>query len=259
MNKNNKNALVTGATSGIGFCIAERLIRSGHNVIVHGIDKGDSAIAAVERLASITGVQSRYIAADLATEAGCNELLNAVADTNIDILINNAGFQHTANIDEFPTDVWQRMVAVNLTAPFILTSALMGGMKERDYGRVINIASVHGLVASRNKVGYCATKHGLVGLTKAAALDCATHNITVNAICPGWVETPLMSQQISDLAKAQSISYDEAKFNLLSAKQPKAEATPCEAVAGLVNYLVSDEANTITGAAMPIDGGWVAQ
>ena len=259
MNNNNKHALVTGATSGIGFCIAERLIRSGHTVILHGIDTSMHSMAAVGRLAELTGVASKYIAADLSTEAGCNELLAAVSKFDIDILVNNAGFQHTASIEEFPTSVWQNMVAVNLTAPFILSSALIKKMKARDFGRIINIASVHGLVASQNKVGYCATKHGLIGLTKTAALDCADANITVNAICPGWVETPLMSEQISALAKAQSISYDEAKYNLLSAKQPKAEATPCEAVASLVNYLISEDAKTITGAAMPIDGGWVAQ
>lgn len=259
MNKN-KNALVTGSTSGIGLAIARALLDQGYFVVIHGIE--DSIDQCESLQTSLNGFDNYcYIGADLSTRAGVKVLTDSLEakSIDIDVLINNAGFQHTQSVIDFDDDVWERMLSVNLTAPFRLTQHFLKQMRARNHGRIINIASVHGLVASEQKVGYCATKHAIVGLTKVAALESADFDITVNAICPGWVETPLVTPQVEKLAEARSISYDEAKRELLKDKQPKAEMTSTAAIAGFVVFLLSNAASTITGAALPIDGGWTAQ
>lgn len=258
---NNKNALVTGSSSGIGFSIANKLAASGYRVALHGLEDELVGEKIAQDLSSKYAVDCAYFQADLSIRAECEALLPKVVEAGFapDVLVNNAGFQHTAHASEFPNEVWEKMIAVNLSAPQYLSKDALKGMMEKNYGRVINIASVHGLVASANKAAYCAAKHGLVGLTKVAAIDCAEHDITVNAICPGWVETDLAIPQFEAIATSQGISYDEAKRQLVSQKQPKPECTSVEAIGALVLFLLSDAARTITGTALPIDGGWVAQ
>lgn len=258
---NNKNALVTGSTSGIGLAVAKGLLEQGYTVVIHGIESSIDQCGDLSSTLALISDNWIYIGADLSTREGMTSLTDQLdqKEIHIDILVNNAGFQHTQSFDQFDDDVWDQMLAVNLSAPFRLTKYALAHMKRSGYGRVINIASVHGLVASEKKAGYCATKHGLVGLTKVSALETADEDITVNAICPGWIETPLVTPQVDLLAQDQAISYDDAKRKLLKEKQPKAKMTPPSAVAAMVVFLISEAASTITGASLPIDGGWTAQ
>ncbi|MFD1217023.1 3-hydroxybutyrate dehydrogenase [Microbulbifer celer] len=255
-----QTVLVTGSTSGIGLAIAHTFAAAGHNVMLHGLENVQQGRALCEQLTRY-GVNAGFSNADIATETGCSRL---IADTreaigHPSVLVNNAGVQHTAPAHEFPTDKWQQILSVNLSATFFLSKEILPAMRAGQWGRIINIASVHGLVASEQKAAYCAAKHGLVGLTKVLALENADCNITANAICPGWVETPLIQPQIESIARNESVDMDAARAQLVGAKQPLAQATTPDAIAQLALYLCGKFANTITGAALPVDGGWTAQ
>ena len=256
-----KSALVTGSTSGIGLGIARALAAEGANVMLNGF--GDAA--AIEKLrhdlAAEFGVKVGFNAADISQPAEIHAMARAAATElgGVDILVNNAGIQHTAPIESFPPDRWDAVIAINLSSNFHAIQATLPEMKRRNWGRIINIASAHGLVASAQKAAYVTAKHGVVGLTKVVALETATTGITCNAICPGWVLTPLVQKQIDDLAAREGITADTAQARLLGEKQPsQAFATPDQIAAALL-FLCSDGAQQMRGAQLTIDGGWTAQ
>jgi 3-hydroxybutyrate dehydrogenase len=256
-----KSAIVTGSTSGIGLGVARALASKGAKVMLNGFGDG----AEIERLrvamAAEFGVEVAYNGADLSTAEGCVALVeDAVARLGgCDILVNNAGIQYVAQVEDFPPERWDAVIAVNLSSAFHTVRTALPGMKARNWGRIINIASAHGLVASINKVAYIAAKHGLVGLTKVVALECAETGITCNAICPGWVLTPLVQKQIDARAAAQGVAVEQAGRDLLSEKQPSKRFTTPEQIGELTLFLCSDGAGNMTGTALPIDGGWTAQ
>jgi 3-hydroxybutyrate dehydrogenase len=256
-----KTAVVTGSTSGIGLGIAEALAAQGADVLLNGF----GAPAEIDRvrtaLSGTHGVRVSYSAADMSKPAEIEGMIIQAADEldGVDILVNNAGIQHTAPIREFPIERWDAIIAINLTAAFCATRAVLPHMESRGWGRIINIASAHGLVASVHKAAYVAAKHGLLGLTKVVALETATTGVTCNAICPGWVLTPLVQKQIDDMAVREGLSGDEARARLLGEKQPSLEFATPEQIGALAAFLCSDAAAQIRGAALPVDGGWTAQ
>jgi 3-hydroxybutyrate dehydrogenase len=256
-----KTALVTGSTSGIGLAIARALAQEGANIVLNGF--GDKA--AIENIRSGIekdfGVKARYSAADMTKPAEIADMVRSAEKElgTLDVLVNNAGIQHVANIEDFPIEKWDAIIAINLSSSFHTIRAAVPGMKKRGWGRIINIASAHGLVASTQKVAYVAAKHGLVGLTKVVAMETANAGVTCNAICPGWVLTPLVQQQIDARAKASGKSVHDEEIALLSEKQPMHQFTKPESIGALTVFLCSDSAATITGSAYSIDGGWVAQ
>ena len=256
-----KVALVTGSTSGIGAAIASALAAQGADIALNGF--GDAAAIEAMRagLEARHGVRAAYCAADMSRPAEIDAMVaKAIAALGrVDILVNNAGIQHVSPVDSFPSDKWEMVVAVNLSACFYATRAVLPGMRARDWGRIVNIASVHGLVASVDKSAYVAAKHGLVGLTKTVALETARTGITCNAVCPGWVLTPLVEKQIAARAERDGVARDEAQVRLLSEKMPSADPVAPEALGGLVAYLCSPAADQVRGAAIPVDGGWTAQ
>ena len=256
-----KTALVTGSTSGIGLAIARALAGEGANLMLNGF--GDKAAIEKERagLEKEFGVKARYSAADMSKPAEIADMVRATEKEfgALDVLVNNAGIQHVANIEDFPIEKWDAIIAINLSSSFHTIRTAVPGMKKRKWGRIINIASAHGLVASTQKVAYVSAKHGLVGLTKVVALENANAGVTCNAICPGWVLTPLVQQQIDARAKASGKSVREEEIALLSEKQPMHQFTKPESIGALAVFLCSDAAATITGSAYSIDGGWVAQ
>ncbi len=249
-----KRALVTGSTSGIGLGIARALAAQGAQVMVNGF--GDEAT-----LAALKKEFPGYSAADMSkpeqVRAMVAEATRALG--GVDILVNNAGIQHTALVEDFPAERWDAILAINLSSNFHAIAAALPQMRSRNWGRIINIASTHGLVASVQKVAYVAAKHGVVGLTKVVALETATTGITCNAICPGWVLTPLVQKQVDARAAAQKVSVDQAKIELLSEKQPSRAFTTPEQLGALAVFLCSDAAANIRGASLPVDGGWTAQ
>ncbi len=256
-----KTALVTGSTSGIGLAIARALAADGANIMLNGF--GDKTAIEKERatLEKQFDIKAGYSPADMSKPAEIAEMI-ATTETefdSLDVLVNNAGIQHVANIEDFPIDKWDAIIAINLSSSFHTIRAAVPGMKRRKWGRIINISSAHGLVASVQKVAYVSAKHGLVGLTKVVAMETANNGITCNAICPGWVLTPLVQQQVDARAKAQGISNEQAKVDLVSEKQPMHEFTKPESIGALALFLTSDAAASITGSAYSIDGGWVAQ
>jgi len=256
-----KNALVTGSTSGIGLGIARALAGQGANVMLNGF--GDAA--EIERLRSALAAEFKvkvgFSGADLSKPEQSRAMVEAATRElgGVDILVNNAGIQHTALIEEFPDDRWDAVIAINLSAIFHTIKAALPQMKQRNWGRIINIASTHGLVASVQKVAYVAAKHGVVGLTKVVALETATTRVTCNAICPGWVLTPLVQKQIDERAAREGIPVERAKTELLAEKQPSIEFATPEQIGALAVFLCSDSAAQIRGAALPIDGAWLAQ
>ena len=256
-----KSALVTGSTSGIGEGIARAFAGAGANVMLNGF--GDAA--EIEKLrASIAkefGVKVVYSGADMSKPAAVTGMVDDAVKAfgSVDILVNNAGIQHVAAVDEFPPEKWDAIIAINLSSVFHATRAALPGMKARKWGRVINIASAHGLVASPFKSAYVAAKHGVVGFTKSLALEVAEMGITANSICPGYVLTPLVEKQIDDQAKVHGISRENVIRDVLLAPQPNKRFVTVEEVAALALYLAGDMAGTITGAAMSIDGGWTAR
>lgn len=252
-----KTALVTGSTSGIGRGIALRLAREGASIVLNGF--GDAA--AVEASVRELGVRVGYHGADVSKPEEIESMMAYAEDEfgGVDVLVNNAGIQHVAAIEDFPTERWDAIISINLSSSFHTMRLAIPGMRKKNWGRVLNIASVHGLVASAHKSAYIAAKHGLVGLTKCVALETATTNVTVNAICPGWVLTPLAQKQVDARAAAQGISDDEAKKQLLSEKQPAPQFTTVEELGALAVFLCSDAAANVRGVAWQVDGGWTAQ
>ncbi len=256
-----KVALVTGSTSGIGLGIARALAQQGADIMLNGFGEAAAIAQLQQELASAYGVRVLHHAADMSKPAEIAEMIRATESTlgRLDVLVNNAGIQHVAPIEEFPIDRWDAVMAINLSSAFHTIRAALPGMKQRGFGRIINIASVHGLVASVQKAAYVAAKHGLVGLTKVVALETAQTPITCNAICPGWVLTPLVQKQVDARAQNKSMSNEEAKRNLLMEKQPSGEFVTPEQLGALAVFLCSDAATQIRGAAWNMDGGWAAQ
>jgi 3-hydroxybutyrate dehydrogenase len=256
-----KIAIVTGSTSGIGRGIATALAAQGCGVMLNGFGETAAIGALRTDLETRFRVPAAYSSADMREPAQIRDMVGETVRRlgGVDILVNNAGIQHVARIVEFPEDRWDAVIAVNLSAAFHTTKAALPHMLAKHWGRVVNIASAHGLVASGEKAAYVAAKHGLVGLTKVTAIETANAGVTCNAICPGWVLTPLVAQQIAARAAAQGIPETEAREDLLREKQPMLDFTTPEQIGALAIFLCSDAARTITGATLPIDGGWVAQ
>lgn len=261
MSLKSRTAVVTGSTSGIGLAIARAYAREGANVVINGF--GDAADIEKERLGieDEFGVKAFYSAADLSK---ADEAFNLVVEAekafgSVDLLVNNAGIQFVSPVEEFPVEKWDLIIALNLSAAFHTSRAAIPGMKERKFGRIINTASAHALVASPFKSAYVSAKHGIAGFTKTVALETATFGITANAICPGYVWTPLVEKQIPDTAKARGITEEQVKKDVLLAAQPTKEFVTVEEVAALAVFLASDAARSITGAIIPVDGGWTAQ
>jgi len=256
-----KLALVTGSTSGIGLGIAEALAAQGANIVLNGF--GDAA--EIEKLraamAQRHGVTVEYENADLMDTGEVEALLGRLTDRHgaVDILVNNAGIQHVAPVERFPAERWDAVIALNLSAAFHTTRCALPAMKARNWGRIINVASAHGLVASAEKAAYVAAKHGIVGLTKTVALETARTGVTCNAICPGWVLTPLVQKQIDERAKAAGTSVEDAKVALLAEKQPSHEFVTPEQLGALAVFLCSPGADQVRGVAWAMDGGWTAQ
>lgn len=256
-----KTAIVTGSTSGIGLGIARTFAASGANILLNGF--GDAA--AIEKLraglATEFNVKVGFSSADMSKPAEIRAMVVQSIEElgGADILVNNAGIQHTAIVEEFPEEKWDAILAINLSSNFHAIKAVLPYMKGKNWGRIINIASAHGLVASATKTAYVAAKHGVVGLTKAVALEVAETGVTCNAICPGWVLTPLVQQQIDTLAKRASISVDDAKLRLLSEKQPSGEFATPEQIGGIAVFLCSEAASQIRGSSISVDGAWTAQ
>jgi 3-hydroxybutyrate dehydrogenase len=252
-----KTALVTGSTSGIGLGIASALAAAGANLVLNGFGDVSGAVAQIEAL----GVSAVHHGADMSKPSEIEAMVAFAIDRfgAVDVLVNNAGIQHVASIDEFPVEKWDAIIAINLSSAFHAMRVALPLMRERGWGRVINIASAHGLVGSAGKSAYVAAKHGIIGLTKVAALENARTGVTVNAICPGFVLTPLVQKQIDDMAQRDSISSDAARSKLLGEKQPSEQFVTPEQIGKLAVFLCSDGADEIRGASMQIDGGWTAQ
>jgi 3-hydroxybutyrate dehydrogenase len=256
-----KNALITGSTSGIGLGIARALAGQGCNIMINGFGNAAAIELLRDGMAAEYGVTVAYNRADMSRPAEIGAL---VADTvaqlgGIDILVNNAGIQHTAPVEEFLPEKWDAIIAINLSSSFHTIHHALPQMKQKGWGRIINIASVHGLVGSPNKAAYVTAKHGLVGLTKVVALETAGLGITCNAICPGWTRTELIEPQIVARAEALGVDIEEGGRNLLAEKQPSRQFVSTEQLGQLAAFLCSDAAAQITGAPLPVDGGWTAQ
>jgi 3-hydroxybutyrate dehydrogenase len=252
-----KTALVTGSTSGIGLGVALQLARQGANIVLNGFGDHAGPQAQVEAL----GVRVGYHCADMSQPQQIAEMIQyANAEFGgVDILVNNAGIQHVAPVEDFPPEKWDAIIAINLSSAFHTTRLALPGMKAKGWGRIVNIASTHGLVASAQKSAYVASKHGIVGFTKAVALETATTGVTVNAICPGWVLTPLVQKQIDDRAAREGLDAEAAKKELLGEKQPSLQFTSPEQLGDLTVFLCSPAADNVRGVAWNVDGGWVAQ
>ena len=252
-----KTALVTGSTSGIGLGIAEALARAGAHLMLNGFGDAQGALDRVRAL----GAKASHHGADMSKPAEIEDMMRAAEREfgGVDILVNNAGIQHVAAVEDFPVEKWDAILAINLSSAFHTMRLALPAMRQKNWGRIVNIASTHGLVASAQKSAYVAAKHGLVGLTKAAALETATTGVTVNAICPGWVLTPLVQKQIDDRARAQGIPVEQAAAALLGDKQPSLQFTTPDQLGALAVFLCSDAAINVRGVAWNMDGGWVAQ
>lgn len=256
-----KSAVVTGSSSGIGLGIAEALAAGGMNVMMNGIEPPAQIAPICEKMASEHGVKVLYEPANMMTADGARSLIETAigAFGQVDVLVNNAGIQHVSPIENFPDDKWNAILALNLSAAFHTTKAAVPGMKQRKWGRIINVASAHGLVASPFKSAYVAAKHGILGLTKTVALEVAEHGVTVNAICPGYVWTPLVEKQIPDTARARGMTEEQVKRDVLLAAQPTKRFATTGEMGAIAAFLCTDGAASITGVALPADGGWTAQ
>jgi len=256
-----KTAVVTGSTSGIGLGIAEALAGAGMNVMLNGFGDAEEIEQTRARIEGENGVTALYSSADMTKPAEIEAMIGTARTElgSVDVLVNNAGIQHVEAIETFPAEKWDAILAINLSSAFHTIRHALADMKERGWGRVINIASAHGLVASPYKSAYVAAKHGILGLTKTVALEAAEHGVTVNAVCPGYVLTPLVEKQIPDTAKARGITEEEVVNDVLLAAQPTKEFVTTEQLGALAIFLCSDAAASITGIALPVDGGWTAQ
>ena len=252
-----KTALVTGSTSGIGLGIAASLARQGANIVLNGFGDVEGPKASLAAL----GVEVDYHGADMSKAAEIEAMMAFAAQRfgGVDVLVNNAGIQHVARVEDFPVDRWDAIIAINLSSAFHTSRLAIPGMRAKNWGRIINVASTHGLVASAAKSAYVAAKHGIVGLTKASALELATSGVTVNAICPGWVLTPLVQKQIDARAAAGNLSAEQARNELLGEKQPSLQFTTPEQLGDLAVFLCSAGADNVRGVAWAVDGGWTAQ
>lgn len=256
-----KSAIVTGSTSGIGLGIAEALAAEGVNILFNGFGDKAEIDAVVANTAKKFNVKTAYSAADMSKPADIRAMVKQAEDAfgAVDVLVNNAGIQFTANVEDFPEDKWDAIIAINLSSAFHATKAALPGMKVRNWGRIINIASAHGLVGSPQKSAYVAAKHGIVGLTKVVALEQKDALITANAICPGWVLTPLVEKQIKDRAAKEGKTEDAVKAEMLGEKQSTNRFSTPEQIGALIVFLSSDAAINITGTTHSIDGGWTAE
>jgi 3-hydroxybutyrate dehydrogenase len=256
-----KVAIVTGSTSGIGLGIARTLAEAGCDVMLNGFGEASAIESERAKIAKDFGVRATFDPADMTKPAEIARMVETATRElgRVDIVVNNAGIQHTAPVEDFPIERWDAVIAINLSSSFHAIRAALPQMHKRNWGRIVNIASAHGLVASVDKAAYVAAKHGLIGLTKVVALETATTGITCNAICPGWVLTPLVDKQIRERAAREKISVDQAKSDLLSEKQPSHEFATPEQIGALTVFLCSEAAAQIRGAAVPVDGGWTAQ
>ena len=256
-----RTAIITGSTSGIGLGIAEAYAAEGFNVMLNGFGDADEIEATRAALDAKASGSVGYNGADMTKP---DQIADLVAQTEadmgqVDVLVNNAGIQFVSPIEEFPIEKWDAIIAINLSSAFHTIRAALPGMKDRGFGRIINVASAHGLVASPFKSAYVAAKHGIVGLTKTIALEAAQHGVTVNAVCPGYVLTPLVEGQLPATAKARGITEEEVKRDVLLAAQPTKEFVTTEQLGALCVFLASDAAASITGTSLPVDGGWTAQ
>ncbi|WP_291010185.1 3-hydroxybutyrate dehydrogenase [Hydrogenophaga sp.] len=253
----NKTALVTGSTSGIGLGIAKALARQGANIVLNGFGDADGPQAEIRAL----GAKVAYHGADMSKPTEIESMMKFAAHSfgQVDILVNNAGIQHVARIEDFPIDKWDAILAINLSSAFHATRLALPAMRKANWGRIINVASVHGLVASAEKSAYVAAKHGVVGLTKVTALENATTGVTCNAICPGWVLTPLVQKQVDAKAAALGVSNEDAKKVLLGEKEPSMQFTTPEELGELAVFFCSPASSNVRGVAWNMDGGWVAQ
>ena len=256
-----KTALVTGSTSGIGLGMARKFAEQGANIVFNGFGDPKEIDALQTAIANEFGVQTAYHGADMSKPAEIEAMMKFAAEKfgAVDILVNNAGIQYVANVEDFPVEKWDAIIAINLSSAFHTTRLALPAMKSRNWGRIINVASAHGLVASMQKSAYVASKHGIVGLTKVTALENAQTGVTCNAICPGWVLTPLVQKQVDARAEQQGVSVEEAKKSLLLEKQPSGEFVTPEQLGELAVFLCSDAASQVRGVAWNMDGGWVAQ
>jgi 3-hydroxybutyrate dehydrogenase len=252
-----KTALVTGSTSGIGFAIAKALAQQGAHIVLNGFGDAEAPKSQIEAL----GVRAEYHGADMSKPDQIEDMMKFAADRfgRVDILVNNAGIQHVAKVEDFPPERWDAIIAINLTSAFHTTRLAIPAMRQANWGRIVNVASAHGLVASAQKSAYVAAKHGIVGFTKSVALETATTGITSNAICPGWVLTQLVQKQIDDRAAREGISAEQAQNELLGEKQPSLQFTTVEQLGGLAVFLCSPAADQVRGVAWQMDGGWTAQ
>jgi 3-hydroxybutyrate dehydrogenase len=252
-----KTALVTGSTSGIGLAIAQSLAQQGAHIVLNGFGDAETPKSQIEAL----GVRAEYHGADMSKPGQIEDMMKFAASKfgRVDILVNNAGIQHVAKVEDFPVERWDAIIAINLTSAFHTTRLAIPAMREANWGRVINVASAHGLVASAQKSAYVAAKHGIVGFTKSVALETATTGVTSNAICPGWVLTQLVQKQIDDRAAREGISATQAQNDLLGEKQPSLQFTTVEQLGGLAVFLCSPAADQVRGVAWQMDGGWTAQ
>ena len=255
-----KTALVTGSTSGIGLGIARALAAQGSNIIVNGFGDAE-AIAAVEHELQALGATTMYHGADMSKPSQIEDMVRAAESRfgRVDVLVNNAGIQHVASIEDFPTERWDAVIAVNLSSAFHTIRMALPKMRRANWGRIVNIASVHGLVASVQKSAYVAAKHGIVGLTKVVALETATTGVTCNAICPGWVLTPLVQKQIDARAARDDLDNDAARRSLVGEKQPSMDFVTTEQLGAMAVFLCSPAGDQIRGVAYNMDGGWAAQ
>ncbi len=261
MSLRGKVALVTGSTSGIGLGIAHALAAAGADIMLNGFGSAAQIEALRSEMAASRGVKVGYCGADISKPEQIAGMVGEATKTlgSVDILVNNAGVQFTAPVEDFPDERWDQIIAINLSGVFHGMKAAIPGMKGKGWGRIINIASAHGLVASPQKVAYVAAKHGVLGITKVAAIELANTGVTVNAICPGWVLTPLVEKQLRDRAEKDGKTVEQETHDLVAEKQPMVKFTSPEQIGGLAVFLCSDAASTITGAPLSIDGGWVAQ
>lgn len=256
MSLSGKTAVITGSNSGIGLGIAREMAKAGADVVLNSYSDRDEDHALAADIASEFGVNAHYIGADMSKADDCRRLITDAG--TCDILINNAGIQHVAPIDEFPTAKWDAIIAINMSSAFHTTAAALPMMRDAGWGRVVNIASAHGLTASPFKSAYVAAKHGIVGMTKVVALETAQEPITANAICPGYVLTPLVEAQIPNTMKEYDMSREDVVKNVLLKRQPSKEFATVEQLGGTVNFLCSDAAAQITGTTISVDGGWTA-
>jgi 3-hydroxybutyrate dehydrogenase len=261
MSLKGKHALVTGSTSGIGLGIAEGLAQEGVHLVLNGFGEAHEIEALRQRLASDYGVKVIYDGADMSQGADIARMMIEVADKTggLDIVVNNAGIQHVSPVEDFPEAKWDAIIAINLSSAFHTTKGAMPYMKKQRWGRIVNIASAHGLVASPFKSAYVAAKHGIMGFTKTVALECAQEGVTVNAICPGYVLTPLVERQIPDTAKARGLTEEQVKRDVLLAAQPTKKFVTVEQIAATTIFLCSEAAASITGSHIAVEGGWTAQ